>query len=191
MVLWSLLGSKSAISSIIYPVLNYIASGESELIRGNLALYAMYAGDFETAATEARLVLDGNPAYETAYVALALAELGRGETDATIKTYESLRAVSSWGASLAATGLADLALYQGRLDDARSLLERGIAGDRAAGNEGEAARKLIYSAHVDLAAGRPGAAVESVTEALAARTMARMTALRPGQSPPPVITPIR
>jgi tetratricopeptide (TPR) repeat protein len=139
---------------------------DQELIRGNLALYAMYAGDFETAATEARSVLEANPAYETAYVALALAELGRGETDATIKTYESLRGVSSWGASLASTGLADLALYEGRLDDAEMLLERGIAGDQAAGNEGEAARKLIYSAHVDLAAGRPGAANEAVTAAL-------------------------
>jgi len=139
---------------------------DQELIRGNLALYAMYAGDFDTAATEARLVLEANPAYETAYVALALAELGRGDTEAAIRTYEDLRGVSSWGASLAATGLADLALYEGRLDDARKLLERGIAGDQATGNQGEAARKLIYAAHGDLAAGRPGAAVEAVTAAL-------------------------
>jgi tetratricopeptide (TPR) repeat protein/tRNA A-37 threonylcarbamoyl transferase component Bud32 len=141
---------------------------DQELIRGNFALYAMYAGDFDTAATEARLVLEANPAYETAYVALALAELGRGDTDAAVEAYENLRGVSSWGASLASTGLADLALFQGRSEDARVVLERGIAGDRAAGNESEAARKLIYAAHADLTAGRPDTAVKAAASALEA-----------------------
>ncbi|MGB5815047.1 MAG: protein kinase, partial [Thermoanaerobaculia bacterium] len=141
---------------------------DQELIRANLALYAMYAGDFETAATEAGLVLEANPSYETAYVALALAELGSGNAQAATETYENLRSVSSWGASLAATGLADLALYEGRLEDAGGLLDRGIAGDQAAENLGEAARKLIYSAHADLAANRPSDAVDAVAAALEA-----------------------
>jgi tetratricopeptide (TPR) repeat protein/predicted Ser/Thr protein kinase len=144
------------------------AHPENILTRGNLALYAMYASDFETAASEAEKVRAENPSYETAYVPAAIAKLDNGDIEATTAIYSALRDVSPWGASLASTGLADLALYQGDLDRATDILTKGIDGDRATGFEAEAARKLIMLARVALLRGdKPGAADRS-EEALSA-----------------------
>jgi tetratricopeptide (TPR) repeat protein len=117
------------------------AHPDNILARANLALYAMYAADFATAAREAEKVLAANPGYETAYVAAALARLDAGDAEGARGVYKRLQAVSPYGASLAATGLADLALFQGRTKETVELLEKGIAGDMATGLEAEAARK--------------------------------------------------
>jgi tetratricopeptide (TPR) repeat protein/predicted Ser/Thr protein kinase len=137
------------------------------LTRGNLALYAMYAGDFTTAAREAETVLAANPGYETAYVAAAMARLDAGDVEGARGFSERLRGVSPYGASIAATGLADLALFQGRSNEAIDLLQKGIPGDTAAGFPAEAARKETIISEVLLSRGEARPAVAAVDRALA------------------------
>jgi tetratricopeptide (TPR) repeat protein len=142
------------------------AHPEHVLTRANHALYAMYASDFETAAAEAEIVLEANPSYETAYVPAAMALIDQGDYAGASGIYDRLRQVSPYGASLAATGAADLALFQGRIEEAASLLERGIAGDRANELDAEAARKLMMTARAHMTSGDTAGAVTSTDQAL-------------------------
>jgi len=142
------------------------AHPDNTLIRANLALYAMYASDFETAATEAAIVLESNPSYETAYVPAAMALIDKGDFVAAGEVYDRLRQVSPYGASLSATGAADLALYQGQLAEAAIFLEKGIAGDKATELDSEAARKLMMLARLRLATGDQTGARGLVEDAL-------------------------
>lgn len=137
------------------------------LARGNLALYAMYAGEFATAAREAEAVLAANPGYETAYVVAAMAKLDGGDVEGARGVYARLRGVGPYGASLAATGLADLALFQGRTKEAVDLLEKGIAGDTATGFGAEAARKYTMISGVFLSRAEAKRAVSATDRALA------------------------
>ena len=93
--------------------------------RDNVALFAMYAGDFDMAAKEAAEVLTLNPEFAKAFVATALSELAEGHPEQAAATYRKLAALPT-GATLAAYGLADLAMYQGRLADAASGLEAAL-----------------------------------------------------------------
>ncbi|MDA2936858.1 protein kinase [Acidobacteria bacterium AH-259-A15] len=141
------------------------------VMRSNLALYAMYAGDFDTAAREASAVLELY-SYEGAYVCLALAELGKGRRTAAAETYHRLQSISPWGASsaasgLAASGLADLALYEGRLADATTILEKGIAADLAHKDSAAAARKSATLAQTHLLRRRTGPALAAAEQAVA------------------------
>jgi tetratricopeptide (TPR) repeat protein len=93
-------------------------SPNSVLQRSNLSLYALYAGDFDSAEKEAQVVLKDNPKFEECGRTVALAQLGRGRIEEARQAYARLAAMSPRGAAMAATGLADLALYEGRLADA-------------------------------------------------------------------------
>ena len=104
----------------------------SVLQRSNLSLYALYAGDFDSAAKEAQQVLQENPTFEAGARTLALTKLAGGHIEEAKQEYGKLGAMSPRGASMAATGLADLALYEGRLTDAVGFLETSIAMDLAA-----------------------------------------------------------
>jgi tetratricopeptide (TPR) repeat protein/predicted Ser/Thr protein kinase len=104
----------------------------SVLQRINFAIYALYAGDFDAAAKEAQTILAENPKFDQALRTSALADLGKGHDEEARQAYLKLQGVSNYGASVAATGLADLALYEGRLSDAVSILEKAIAADLAA-----------------------------------------------------------
>ncbi len=81
--------------------------------RNNVALYALYAGDFDTAAREAREVLKLNGRFGKAYLALALAEIGQDRPDAAIEIYGHLAKLDEYNAARAAIGIADARLYQG------------------------------------------------------------------------------
>jgi tetratricopeptide (TPR) repeat protein len=120
----------------------------------------MYAGDFAAAAREADAVLAANSGYETAYVAAAMARLDGGDAEGARGFYKRLQGLGPHGASLATTGLADLALFQGRTKEAVDLLQRGIAGDMATGLEAEAARKytMLAAAFLSRADARQGVA---------------------------------
>ncbi len=142
------------------------AHPQNVLTRANLALYAMYASDFETAANEAKNVHEANPSYETAYVPEAMALIDVLDFEGAAEVYDRLRLVSPWGASLAATGGADLALYQGRYKEAFDLLESGIAGDRANELDAEVARKLTMLAGAHMTIGNEAEAITAVDEAL-------------------------
>jgi tetratricopeptide (TPR) repeat protein len=133
------------------------------IFRNNLALYANYAGDFALGEEQARALPPG----EYPSLALAMAQLGQGQRPEAIATYEQLASVSAFGASLAAAGLADVAVVEGRFSQAARILEQGAARDLAEKNSEAAARKFASLAHVELARGRTAAAVAAADKALA------------------------
>jgi tetratricopeptide (TPR) repeat protein len=122
--------------------------------RSNLAWYLLYDGQYGEAITQAKQALEFNRAYVKAYVVMALAQLAQGNVTDAEKTYNDLRLVSADGASTAALGLADVALYQGRMEEASNLLENGANSDLATHNALGAARKLAILAQADLAMGK-------------------------------------
>ena len=88
----------------------------------------MYAGDFELARKEAAAVLEINPEFAKAHVAIGLSQLAAdkpAEAEATYRKLGTLPGSASW---FAAAGLADAAMYQGRLTDAAGILETGHQG---------------------------------------------------------------
>ena len=126
--------------------------------RNNVALFAMYAGDFATAEREALEVITINAEFPKAYVALALAQLAQGrpaEADATWRRLEQVPA----GRTFAIAGLADLALFRGRLAEAAGILEAlGGAGP-------EDPRRLVTLAEIRLAQGNETEAASLATRA--------------------------
>jgi tetratricopeptide (TPR) repeat protein len=139
----------------------------SVLQRSNLSLYALYAGDFDTAATEAGHVLQDNPTFEAGARTLALAKLASGHVEEARQEYAKLAAMSPRGASMAATGLADLALYEGRLSDAMGLLEKSIAMDLAAQDPDSATNNQAWLALTQVALNRPAEASATAAKATA------------------------
>ena len=133
------------------------------LYRVNLALYAAYATDFTTAQTEAVRAQQMSP---LGNLPLAFAQLGQGRLDEARRTWEALGKASPVGASFAASGLGDLAIYSGRYSDAVRILEGGAAADRAAGNPDRAAAKLAAIAFAELSRGRNAAAIAAAGQAI-------------------------
>jgi serine/threonine protein kinase/tetratricopeptide (TPR) repeat protein len=111
--------------------------------RNNYALYAMYAGDFKTAAENAQQVLQEDPKYDAAYLPLAMAALSEGDVGKARDVYAKARESGAAGASLAAIGLADIALYEGKPEEAVTILEGAIPADRQARNTLGAASKTV------------------------------------------------
>jgi tetratricopeptide (TPR) repeat protein len=138
--------------------------------RNNVGLYAMYASDFEKGIEEQRKVLEMNPEFALAYVGLALSELGSGDPEKAKATYNELEALGERGASSAAMGLADLALFEGRVGDAVPILEQAAATDLANDRNYTGAAKLIALADAYLRSGREGDALAAVERALVARS---------------------
>ena len=137
------------------------------LYRSNMALYAMYAGDFQTAAREASAVLEKSSNYVLPLVALALSQLALGQPAESEKTYQRLSGTSVRGASYAASGLADLAVFEGRVDDAVGVLEKGVEADVANNKSTVAATKLAALAEAHLLRGRKAKALEAADRAAA------------------------
>jgi tetratricopeptide (TPR) repeat protein/tRNA A-37 threonylcarbamoyl transferase component Bud32 len=140
---------------------------KSVLRRYNLALYAMYAGQFEAAIAEANEALALNATTLKAFVARALSELALGKTAEATATYESLAKTSPDNASFATAGLADIAIIEGRLTDAAAILAGGIADDLARKNPSMAAHKRVALAEIKLARGDASAAVRDAQAAVA------------------------
>ena len=143
--------------------------------RNNLALYAMYAGQFDTAITESDEVLKLNPSFVKAFVARALSELALGRPADAVTTYLKLKGISQVGASFALSGLADVALYQGRTAEALTLLDEGIAAATAAKNSTGVAVKRLARADAMLARGDSAAAAREAEQALAASASTDVT----------------
>jgi tetratricopeptide (TPR) repeat protein len=136
--------------------------------RNNVALYGMYAGRFEEAIADSDAVLKMNPSFVKAYVARGLSELGLGRPADAVATFTRLTEVSPVGASFAAAGLADAALYEGRTSDALTILNDGIAADAAAKNASGVALKRVALADAWIARGDPAAAGREAELAIAA-----------------------
>jgi hypothetical protein len=139
-----------------------------------LSLYSSYDGDFAGGEREAQAALGLNPSFP-AYLALAEAQLGLGQMSQATETYHELAKVNALGASLAASGLADVASYEGRYADAARILEQGAAADLAAKNPDNAAEKFAALAHIQLLRGQKGPAVATATKASA---MSQITPVR-------------
>jgi len=134
--------------------------------RNNVGLFAMYAGDFEAAEKEQKDVLDLNPKFHLAYVGLALSQLAAAKPDDARDTWVKLAALDARGASLAAMGLADMALAAGNPSEAVPILEKGIATDLAAKDAEAAAAKLVAVGEALLALGKEKAALASAEKAV-------------------------
>jgi len=129
--------------------------------RNNLGLFAMYAGDFDTAIREQQKVLELNPGYTGGYVGLALAQYASGQRDEAIVTWTRLGVLGGDAASMATEGLADIAIFEGRLGDARALLEKGIEEDERAKRDEGLGRKLAMLGSIQVTSGQTAKALAS------------------------------
>ena len=134
----------------------------NEISLANYALYAMYAGDFDSANLRARELLELDSTHYPAWFPLAIGALVANDIEQATLAYESMGELGARGASLANLGLADMALYRGRLSEAVDLLRSGIADDKESDNR----------------------------EAIATKTMVTVTGRRIGISQKPIIIPL-
>jgi len=131
------------------------------LPRINLVWYAIGLGKFDAAEGVFREVMQMNPEFFDALVPLALIQLALDRPRDAEKTYLELSSKDARLASLAAIGLADLALYEGRLNDARKILEAGIEADLKNKFEDEASLKSVMLAQTLLAQGKLKEAIQA------------------------------
>jgi serine/threonine protein kinase/tetratricopeptide (TPR) repeat protein len=134
------------------------------LFRENLALYAAYSSDAQTAEREARAI--ENPGL-FGMLPLAFAQLLQGQVPQATETYQKLAAIDDQGASYTASGLGDLALYEGRFANAERILEQGAAADLAAKSPDRAAAKFAALGYVRVLRGAKEPAIAAAEEALA------------------------
>ncbi len=133
------------------------------LFRVNLALYSDYAGDFQTGEKEALTIQEPDP---YARLALALAQLGQGQLTQASTTYEKLSTLGRLGSSIAASGLGDLAVHEGRYEDAVRILEQGAAADLTSKDADRAAAKFAAAAYAHLLRRQNRAAIAAADRAL-------------------------
>jgi len=143
---------------------------DNVLFLNNYGLFAMYAGDFDTAIRESERLIQLNPAFEKAYICLAISQLAKGDEAAAAETYKKVAPLSAWGASESAVGLADIALYQGRADDALAILEPAVRADLAAKDVSRAAAKYVMLAQAWLMKGQNAKAVAAAEQAASGST---------------------
>src|SRR6185436_14056861 len=135
------------------------------LYRENLAVYADYSGDFATAEQEAKAM--AAPSF-LGLLALAFSEVLQEQLPQAAGTYERLGKMDELGASYAASGLRDLALYQGRFSEASQIFARGASTDLAGKDPDRAANKFAALAATELLRRQSAAAVSAADQALAA-----------------------
>jgi tetratricopeptide (TPR) repeat protein/predicted Ser/Thr protein kinase len=135
--------------------------------RNNLIWYAMVLGRFDAAEKEYQEVMKMNPGFFDALIPLALIQLCQDRPREAEKTYLELTSKDARLASMARIGLADLALYESRLNDALKILEAGLAFDLKNKFEDEASLKAIMRAETFLAQGKTRAAVQAADRSVA------------------------
>jgi len=84
-----------------------------------------------------------------------------------MRPYEKMSTMGAFGASFAAAGLGDLALYEGRFADAVKIFEQSAAAAVAANNPDVAAMKFAALAYAQLSRGQNAAAIAAADKALA------------------------
>jgi tetratricopeptide (TPR) repeat protein len=139
----------------------------SPLYRSNYALYAMYAGDFPLASQEAQKLVDDRLASYDTYLPLAITAIADGKIGTARDSYARMASTDDAGRSLADTGVADLALSEGRAAEAVAMLEAGIKADQAQKNEAGVAVKEIALADALGMQGNIKGAVAAARRALA------------------------
>ena len=141
------------------------------LYRVNLALYSNYATAFQEGEQEARTIQEPDV---KALLALAFAQLGQGQLDRGQGHLPEARDDDALGASIAASGLGDLARLEGRFSDAARIIGQGAARDLASKMPTAGAAKLAALAHVDLLRGRKREAIAAIERALASSNGVRI-----------------
>jgi eukaryotic-like serine/threonine-protein kinase len=134
------------------------------IFRENLALYAAYSGDFETAERQVQAMKELGL---FGLLPRAFAQLLQGAVLQAAGTYEALGKVDEQGASYTISGLADLAVYEGRYAEAAEALKKGAESDIAARHPERAGNKLTALAYAQLQRQQKKAAVAAAEKALA------------------------
>jgi tetratricopeptide (TPR) repeat protein/predicted Ser/Thr protein kinase len=143
----------------------------------NLAFDLVFSGDFQGAAKEADQAT--KLGYVNGYLLHAFASLGQEQIAQAVDDYKNLAKVIP---SDATTGLADVAVYEGRYSDAVKILEDGIKVDLG-GNKPDkdaAATKYWMLAHVQVLRNQKAPALQAAKLALENNT-AFQTRLAAGQ----------
>jgi len=135
--------------------------------RINVALYATYAGDFAAGAKEASAIVQGDPNNAYAYRALAMSQFGGGKISDASNSYSKLAGLGADSASVASLGVADIALYQGRVSEAIATLDKGVAADIAQKDAASAATKVVALAYANWLGGHDTQAVAAADRAVA------------------------
>ena len=112
----------------------------------NVASYAICAGKFEEGRQYAEKARGLNPNYAKAHMTTALAALLLGSVEKSAAAYRGLEKIAAPGPSLAAMGLADLAMVEGWFAEAISSLEKNIEGERTANPAGAMAKQILLAA---------------------------------------------
>lgn len=134
--------------------------------RFNLSWYALAASDLEVAKEQAQNIIDVNPDFYEVYVVLALANLAQENIEEAHRIYGELRNINPIGASLADLGLADIALFEGRLFDAVKILENRLDFDRLGNRTEFAANKLIMLSKAYVLRGETASAIRAAEQAV-------------------------
>jgi serine/threonine protein kinase/tetratricopeptide (TPR) repeat protein len=135
------------------------------VFRSNLAFDATYAGDFQTGEREARKAQElGSPS--SGSVALALVQVSQGRLSQAAETLEKLAMTNAPAASRAASGLGEMAIYEGRLSDAVRIFERSAPADAVAKTGERAAEKFAGLAYAQLLRQQKSAALAAADNAL-------------------------
>ena len=137
------------------------------LRKSNAALFALYASDFDTAEQLATETLKLNPVYHRAFYTLGMSKLAVGQPGDAIATFNRLGSIDTAAAKgYLASGLIDVALYEGREQDALTLLGDAIAMDRAAKDQSSLGRRLAIRANVLISRGDKSGALRDAREAV-------------------------
>ncbi len=153
----------------------------------NYVWYAIGADRLDVAEAELPKITKLDPKFAEPHVCLALIRLSQGRSDEAVKEYRTIEPMGAYAAALASAGLADVALYEGRLGDARKILEAGIAADLASGQKSLGVIAQTILARTLLTLGDKRAALKTVDSAMAAglseggRLTAAMTLLDAGE----------
>jgi len=139
---------------------------KNALARQNLSLYLMYSNDLGAAVAEAKQVLALNPSFHKAYLPLAVAALVAGDRQRARAAYDDMARTGPRGASLATLGRVDLALYEGRWQEAETMLRDDLAAAASAASVRDRALRESVLAETLAAAGRLQHAAEAARAAL-------------------------
>ena len=135
------------------------------LYRENLATYLSYSSDFQAGEQEARAIQDPGV---FGLLALAFAQVGQDQLAQAADTYRAAGAIDAQGASYMASGLGDLAIYEGRFSEAERILGVGAADDVKSQDSERAAAKYAALGYARLQQRKTGPAVAAAEEALKA-----------------------
>jgi tetratricopeptide (TPR) repeat protein len=133
------------------------------LYRVNLATYAAFNSDGAMAEQESRNAMGLSP---WALMSLSLAQLLQNQIPQVTQTYQQMGKSQEIGPSYAASGLGDLAVYEGRFADAARIFTEGAAADVAEKETDRGAAKLAALAYVELLRDRKPQAIAAAEKAL-------------------------